>query len=158
MKKKVIGAIAVAVVVALGTLCVIDHIRMNNNAPVFFSTWGKKYAPPLQSFSAVMCSAKSFHNSKDGAFLEIVIDNEKGTHKKLAVKDKKLIEKLSETSVEKIIGVNLVSSIPDDALSGKADYYKSDVISLLIDYDEYNKYFEVVDVSLDETSDTVKTY
>lgn len=107
---------------------------------------------------SLMCSAQSFQNTKDGACLEITIDNEKHTKKKLAVKDQKLIDELSEKSIEKIIGVNLSSSIPDAALEGKADYYIKDSIQLLIDYDDYDKYFEIVDVSVGEAPDVVKTY
>lgn len=107
---------------------------------------------------SLMCSAQSFQNTKDGACLEITIDNEKHTKKKLAVKDQKLIDELSEKSIEKIIGVNLSSSIPDAALEGKADYYIKDSIQLLIDYDDYDKYFEIVDVSFGEAPDVVKTY
>lgn len=50
MKKKVIGPIlclALIIGVVFGTLCIIDHQRMKNNAPVVFSTWGRKYSPPL---------------------------------------------------------------------------------------------------------------
>ena len=146
------------IIVVFGTLCVVDHHRMGNNKPVLFSTWGKKYAPSVESFSAVMCSAQSFQNTKDGTYLEITIDNEKHTKKKLAVKDQKLIDELSEKSIEKIIGVNLTSSIPDAALEGKADYYIKDSIQLLIDYDDYDKYFEIVGISYGEVPDVVKTY
>ncbi len=107
---------------------------------------------------SVMCSAQSFQNTNDGAYLEITIDNEKHTKKKLAVKDQKLIDELSEKAIEKIIGVNLTSSIPDAALEGKADYYIKDSIQLLIDYDDYDKYFEIVDISYGEVPDVVKTY
>ena len=107
---------------------------------------------------SVMCSAQSFQNTNDGAYLEITIDNEKHTKKKLPVNDQKLINELSEKSIEKIIGVNLTSSIPDAALEGKADYYIKDSIQLLIDYDDYDKYFEIVDVSYGEVPDVVKTY
>lgn len=107
---------------------------------------------------SVMCSAQSFQNTNDGAYLEITIDNEKHTKKKLPVNDQKLIDELSEKSIEKIIGVNLTSSIPDAALEGKADYYIKDSIQLLIDYDDYDKYFEIVDVSYGEVPDVVKTY
>lgn len=107
---------------------------------------------------SLMCSAQSFQNTKDSAYLEITIDNEKHTKKKLAVKDQKLIDELSEKSIEKIIGVNLSSSIPDAALEGKADYYIKDSIQLLIDYDDYDKYFEIVGISYGEAPDVVKTY
>lgn len=49
MKKKIIkilvGILIVAILI-LGALCIIDHIRMSNNEPVIFSTWGKKYTAP----------------------------------------------------------------------------------------------------------------
>ncbi len=161
MKKQVIGPIlcfVFIIIVVFGTLCVIDHHRMKNNEPVLFSTWGKKYAPSVESFSSVMCSAQRFRNTKNGAYLEITLDDEKHTKKKLAVKDQKLIDELSEKSIEKIIGVNLASNIPNAALEGKANYYIKDSIQLLIDYDDYDKYFEIVDVSFGEAPDVVKTY
>lgn len=147
------------IIVVFGTLCVIDHHRMENNAPVLFSTWGKKYAPPVESFSAVMCSAQQFINSrKDGVWLEITLDDEKHTKKKLVIKDENVIKKLNDNPIEYVIGVNLKASIPDKALEGKANYYIKDSIQLLIDYDDYDKYFEIVDVSFGEAPDVVKTY
>ena len=53
MKKKVICTIiciALAIVVILGALYVIDHQRMKNNEPVVFSTWGKQYVPPENGY------------------------------------------------------------------------------------------------------------
>ena len=107
---------------------------------------------------AVMCSAQRFHNSSDGTWLEITLDNDKHTKKKLIIKDEKVIKKLNENSIEKVIGVNLISSIPDIALEGKSDYYIKDAIQLLIDYADYDNYFEIVDVSFGEAHDIVKTY
>lgn len=161
MRKKVIGPIlcfGFIIIVVFGTLCVVDHHRMKNNEPVLFSTWGKKYEPSVESFSAVMCSAQNFQSKKDGAYLEITIDNEKHTKKKLAIKDKNVIKKLNDNPIENVIGVNLKASIPDKALEGKANYYIKDSIQLLIDYDDYDKYFEIVDVSFGEAPDVVKTY
>ena len=52
MKKKIIkiliGILSLAILI-LGVVCIIDHIRMNNNEPVLFSTWGKKYREPLKT-------------------------------------------------------------------------------------------------------------
>ena len=51
MKKKVIKilvGILILAILILGVLCIIDHIRMSNNEPVIFSTWGKKYTVPLK--------------------------------------------------------------------------------------------------------------
>ena len=48
-KKKIIGGIFILVIVAIvGTLYIIDLNRMKNDEPVFFSTWGYKYAPSIK--------------------------------------------------------------------------------------------------------------
>ena len=49
MKKKVllvIGVILVILILVLGIVYLVDLNRMQNNEPVFFSTWGRKYSPP----------------------------------------------------------------------------------------------------------------
>ena len=107
---------------------------------------------------SLMCSAQSFQNTKDGAYLEITIDNEKHTKKKLAIKDENVIKKLNDNPIENVIGVNLKASIPDKALEWKANYYIKDFIQLLIDYEDYDKYFEIVDVSFGEAPDVLNTY
>ena len=113
----------------------------------------------ITSSGSVMCSAQHFQNSqKDGAWLEITLDNEKRTKKKLAIKDENVIKKLNDNPIENVIGVNLKASIPDKALEGKANYYIKDSIQLLIDYDDYDKYFEIVGISYGEVPDVVKTY
>ena len=113
----------------------------------------------ITSSGSVMCSAQHFQNSqKDGAWLEITLDNEKRTKKKLAIKDENVIKKLNDNPIENVIGVNLKASILDKALEGKANYYIKDSIQLLIDYDDYDKYFEIVGISYGEVPDVVKTY
>jgi len=49
MKKKILIVILSLSILILGMLCIIDHIRMSNNEPVLFSTWGKKYTVPLKA-------------------------------------------------------------------------------------------------------------
>ena len=111
----------------------------------------------ITSSGSVMCSAQQFINSrKDGVWLEITLDDEKHTKKKLAIKDEYVIKKLNDNPIEYVIGVNVKASIPDKALEGKANYYIKDSIQLLIDYDDYDKYFEIVDVSFGEAPDVVK--
>ncbi|MBQ2840793.1 MAG: hypothetical protein IJE70_05555 [Oscillospiraceae bacterium] len=47
--KKIIaitGVVLIALSCVFTSLYAIDHIKMKNNEPVFFSTWGKDYAPP----------------------------------------------------------------------------------------------------------------
>ena len=47
MKKApfIVAAVLLLLSVILGVLYVIDHVKMNSNEYVVFSTWGKKYAP-----------------------------------------------------------------------------------------------------------------
>ncbi len=46
MKKSLV--ILIIPIVIFGLLFVVDHIKMQNNEPVVFWTWGKKYFPPAQ--------------------------------------------------------------------------------------------------------------
>lgn len=50
MKKstKIILAILIIVAIVIGIMFLIDLNRMKNNKPVLFSTWGRKYAPPVK--------------------------------------------------------------------------------------------------------------
>ena len=50
MKKIITIALSFVAVlgIALGVVYAIDMNRMKNNEPVFFSTWGRKYAPSLE--------------------------------------------------------------------------------------------------------------
>lgn len=51
MKKKIVKillTVLILTILILGILCRIDHIRMKNNEPVIFSTWGKKYEAALK--------------------------------------------------------------------------------------------------------------
>lgn len=148
--KKILILILCFILIIAAVLYGIDHRRMSNNEPVLFSTWGAKYAPPLENFSSVMCSALGYRNSKDGAYLEIVLDDEKSTKKTLAIKNEALIDKMSEISIERIIGVNLAAKIPDSVFGNLSDYYRVYTTQLLIDCDDYDKYFEIVDVSLSD--------
>lgn len=52
MKKKTIIFLSVGLLLALVVAaCAIDMYQMSNNKPVIFSTWGRKYAPPMQEQS-----------------------------------------------------------------------------------------------------------
>lgn len=51
MKKKIFTimfSVVLLMVIVLGALYIVDHNRMAENKPVIFSTWGKKYAPPIE--------------------------------------------------------------------------------------------------------------
>ena len=47
--------------------------------------------------------------------------------------------------------VNLAANIPEKTLEEMADYYRAHTTQLLIDYDDFDKYFEIVDISLSDT-------
>lgn len=56
MKKKIIKIsllILILVLIILGVLCIIDHVRMKNNQEVVFSTWGKKYTAPKKESKGI---------------------------------------------------------------------------------------------------------
>ena len=147
MKKNIISLFCFFVIIVLA-VCIADHYRMYKDEPVFLSTWGRNYTPSLKSFSSVMCSAKKLYKNGETTFLEIVFDDEEKTVRKIVVKDKELINRLNETQLENIIGVNLISNIPESVFDGMPENYKRDIIQLLIDYDDYTAYFEVADISL----------
>ena len=50
MKKstKIILAVLIIIAIIIGIMFLIDLNRMKNNKPVLFSTWGRKYAPPVK--------------------------------------------------------------------------------------------------------------
>ena len=52
MKKRTIIFLSVGLLLAVVVAaCAIDMYQMSNNKPVIFSTWGRKYAPPLEEQS-----------------------------------------------------------------------------------------------------------
>lgn len=55
MNKKIVTiiiAIMMILLIGLGILYIIDMNNIKNNKPVIFSTWGKKYAPPIEKTSS----------------------------------------------------------------------------------------------------------
>lgn len=148
MKRNIIIVLIVLVpAVSLGGAYGIDRYRMKNNQPVFFSTWGYQYTPPEDGYVSVMCSAKSFQPIFDGAYLEIILDDEKHTVKKLLVKDETLFLQLSEADLGEIIGVNLRANLPPDLWEEKFPNGQDYLTQVLTAYEEYDSCFEVVGVS-----------
>lgn len=101
----------------------------------------------INSFSAVMCSARDFYTSEDGSYLEVVFDDDKNTVKKISVKDEAIIEKISNSDLNDIIGVNIVSSVPEKILGEKHFRTDTNALYLLIECEEFDDYFEIADVS-----------
>ena len=82
MKKKFIGTIlcfVFIITIVFGTLYVIDHKRMDNNLPVVFSTWGKKYVPPVNDYPIQngVNSDEELNNLKR-SFLSAAVTNYRG--------------------------------------------------------------------------------
>lgn len=64
MKKKTIIFLSVGLLLALVVAsCAIDMYQMSNNKPVIFSTWGRKYTPPLEEQSLTGIVKKVYENS-----------------------------------------------------------------------------------------------
>ena len=101
----------------------------------------------INSFSAVMCSARDFYTSEDDSYLEVVFDDDRNTVKKISVKDEAVIEKISNSDLNDIIGVNIVSSVPEKILGEKHFRTDTNALYLLIECEEFDDYFEVADVS-----------
>jgi len=140
VKKKIIYLVLCVVLILIVGFCALYII---NNKSVLFSYCGEENNSPKESYSAIMCSAKNF----DGENLEIVLDDENNTVVKLAVKKESLIEKLSQMQLESIYGVQTRAFIPDDAVTRKFHEAEIDTVQLLTDYDGYEKYFEIIDIS-----------
>ena len=75
MKKLITIALSIVAVlgIAFGVVYAIDMNRMKNNEPVFFSTWGRKYAPPLKESKSGEYSGEKNNNE--------VTKNESGEEK-----------------------------------------------------------------------------
>ena len=80
---KVIVAVIIVILIILGMLYVIDTSRMNQNKPVLFSTWGRDYAPPEESYEN-KDSDKKEEYSEEKAIDEgwLVITNDKKIYNK----------------------------------------------------------------------------
>lgn len=133
MKKKfiVFFAFLAALLVTVG--CLMQYKRTHQS---------------IKSFTAVMCTAQDFSVSGEGAYLEIRFDDKKHTVKKIAVKDENIIKKISESNINAIIGVNIISDIPKNILKEKhIDADRINALQLLVDYSEFDAFFEIADVS-----------
>ncbi len=71
----VILSLIVIILTTLITLFTIDITRMRNNKPVFFSTWGFKYAPPINiedvNLENVIKDYLSYNNGKTKTFIAL---------------------------------------------------------------------------------------
>ena len=144
MNKKVSGIIFLAVIIIAVSLCFVKNYYDNRS---------------IKSFSAVMCSANDFYTSGDSSYLEIVLDDEKHTVKKIAMKDENVLKKISEASLQEIIGVNIASDIPKKVL--EESHFNSDIddfnpLQLLTETDKYDNFFEIVDVSFSDIQNSAE--
>ncbi len=136
MKKKfiVFFAFLAALLVTVG--CLMQYKRTHQS---------------IKSFTAVMCTAQDFFVSGEDSYLQIRFDDKKHTVKKIAVKDENIIKKILESNIHAIIGVNIISDIPKRVLDEK--HLDSDTINalqLLVDYSEFDDFFEIADVSFND--------
>ena len=71
-----------------------------------------------------------------------------GKPQSLAVRDEELKKTLSESIPEEIIGVHIILHIPAEVVKEKhLDIKNTDSIGLLINSDDFDEYYEIVDIS-----------
>ena len=143
MKKR--GAILAILIVAIIIifLCLVKYYRDNQS---------------IKSFAAIGCSVQELSTSNKGSSLKIILDDDKNTAKTITLDDD-IVEKVRETDVKDIIGVNIASDIPKKLLEEKHINIKSifNPVQLLAASDEYDKYFKIVDISFSEQHSFVGT-
>jgi len=138
MKKKTIILFAMLLIVLVGVACFMQYRYVNQS---------------MKTFAAVMCTAREFTVTKSGSYLEIQIDDEKNTVKKIAVKDENVLKKISESNIQEIIGVNIASDIPKKVLEENhvtTDINNYNFSQLLTETDKYDKFYEIADVSFSD--------
>lgn len=91
--KIVVGTI-ITIILIIGLMFFVDVNRMNNNDPVIFSTWGFKYAPPIDFHEEEIISGvenylleksesepKQYKNEKSFVGIRTYLIKEKNNHK-----------------------------------------------------------------------------
>lgn len=104
-----------------------------------------------QAFSTVVCLGECYYEDAGTGYLTIRIEGD-GTawSKTFRVLDEALRERLSGVNAEKIIGVSLLCEIPyRDIQKSGLNTVNLDPIALLLGTDQYDRYFEIVDVHVD---------
>ena len=145
-KKRTILAILIVAIIII-VLCLVKHYCDNQS---------------IKSFAAIGCSVQELSTSNKDSSLKIILDDDKNTAKTIALDDD-IVEKVRETDVKDIIGVNVVSDIPKKLLEEKHISIKSifNPMQLLAASDEYDKYFEDGEdgkmIVIKETPQNIKT-
>lgn len=80
MKKKslIILLVITLIVIAFLTMYLIDRGRINDSKPVFFSTWGYSYAPPVNTYNESQKNTETEQNyskTLENVTLELKIPN-----------------------------------------------------------------------------------
>ena len=80
--------------------------------------------------------------------MKIVFDDEKKSPKTIMVKDEELKKELSNSNIEDIIGAQIFLHLPNDVIKeNHIDTNTFEPTNLLLSTSEYDKYYEIVDVS-----------
>ena len=133
-KKSIMFAILIVVVIILS--CLVKHHRDNQS---------------IKSFAAIGCSVQELSTSDECSYLKIILDDDRHTIKTIALNDD-IIEKIRESDIKNIIGINIVSDIPKKLLEEKHVNTNANFnpMKLLSESDEYDTYFKIVDISFSE--------
>lgn len=107
-----------------------------------------KYNKGINSSIAVMCSGQEYTEVDNTGYLKIVFDDEKNSTKTIMVKDEELKNELSNSNVEDIIGVQIFLHLPNDIIKeNHINTYSFDATNFLLSTSDYDKYYEIADVS-----------
>ena len=102
----------------------------------------------INSHIAVMCSGTEYTEAENIGYLKIVFDDEKKSPKTIMVKDEELKKELSNSNIEDIIGAQIFLHLPNDVIKeNHIDTNTFEPTNLLLSTSEYDKYYEIVDVS-----------
>lgn len=114
---------------------------------LLFTVCGCSTVAPQENYSAIMCEGREFYSSEDGAYLEVVLDDENNTPVKIPVKNEKMIQELTKLQPEDIYGIKTKSYIPQNDVGKMFSNAEITAVDILTKFKGYEKYFEVIDVS-----------
>ena len=100
------------------------------------------------AIAAMMCSGQKYTEVDHTGYLKVVFDDENNSSKTIMVKDEELKKELSNSNIEDIIGIQIFLHLPNEIIkTNRIDKNSLDPINLLLSTSEYDKYYEIVDVS-----------
>jgi len=101
----------------------------------------------LNSHIATGFTATELIENEQGAFLNVIFDDERKTEKELVIRDQELINELQSSDIDEIIGGQIIFSLPESVIKKHHLDKKSINAQYLLLTSEYDEYFELVGIS-----------